>query len=523
MKEPPSKKAGTTNSSGVTIDAKKKYAPFVDAALKRLEEHRKSYKELFHKPVLFIALEKSAYANAIVDYLIEKQNVPESEILNIHTNSSGEITNKDLDKAREAAKTIDSPNNPFKIVVSVMMLREGWDVKNVTVVLGLRPFSAKSKILPEQIIGRGLRLMQSISPDNTQTLEVMGTKKLLQTLQDELDQEGVGVGSTDSEPIQPVQIFPDIKNKILKDISIPITRPSLIQNIQKLREIELNRLEVMYDKSEIRNQSTKLTMEFFEPKTIVHSENIDEYIPTREENISKIVKGIEKNTGITNHFQELVILSKNYLEKRCFGQEVDLGDEQIRLFLSKYEVQDKIVNYISDKVSTTIVEKREFEIEKRLFNLSSVTRFTWRRNLPLVKSSKTIFNFVATFNEFEKDFAKFLNKAEDVDRFASLGTTEQESWSGFRIDYIKLNGRRAYYYPDWIVVQRENNKEIFWIIETKGRVWADTHRKDEAIQYWCERVSELTKQEWKYIRINQIESHKNMKIKNNLKELINDM
>ena len=39
------------------------------------------------------------------------------------------------------------------------MLREGWDVQNVTVVVGLRPYSAKANILPEQTIGRGLRLM----------------------------------------------------------------------------------------------------------------------------------------------------------------------------------------------------------------------------------------------------------------------------------------------------------------------------------------------------------------------------
>ncbi len=39
------------------------------------------------------------------------------------------------------------------------MLREGWDVQSVTVVVGLRPYTAKANILPEQTIGRGLRLM----------------------------------------------------------------------------------------------------------------------------------------------------------------------------------------------------------------------------------------------------------------------------------------------------------------------------------------------------------------------------
>ncbi len=66
--------------------------------------------------------------------------------------------------------------NKVKFLVSNMMLRECWDMQNVTVILGLRPFTSKVQILPEQAIGRGLRLMRGISPDHTQTLEVMGVE-----------------------------------------------------------------------------------------------------------------------------------------------------------------------------------------------------------------------------------------------------------------------------------------------------------------------------------------------------------
>ncbi len=59
----------------------------------------------------------------------------------------------DLDEAREAARDIDKAESQVKAIVSVMMLREGWDVRNVTVVLGLRPFTAKAEILPEQVVG----------------------------------------------------------------------------------------------------------------------------------------------------------------------------------------------------------------------------------------------------------------------------------------------------------------------------------------------------------------------------------
>ena len=75
------------------------------------------------------------------------------------------ISDDDLRELRKLSRELDDSSSPYRCIVSVLMLREGWDVRNVTVVLGLRPFSAKAEILPEQVIGRGLRLMMQVSPD----------------------------------------------------------------------------------------------------------------------------------------------------------------------------------------------------------------------------------------------------------------------------------------------------------------------------------------------------------------------
>jgi hypothetical protein len=56
---------------------------------------------------------------------------------------------------------------------------------------------------------------------------------------------------------------------------------------------------------------------------------------------------------------------------------------------------------------------------------------------------------MATYNDFERRFAQFPDQAPDVLRFASLGTTEQaESWTQFRMDYLKPSGAIGFYYPD---------------------------------------------------------------------------
>lgn len=64
-----------------------------------------------------------------------------------------------LELLRKQSNEIDSWQSPFKAIVSVMMLKEGWDVRSVTTIVGLRAYVAQSNILPEQTLGRGLRRM----------------------------------------------------------------------------------------------------------------------------------------------------------------------------------------------------------------------------------------------------------------------------------------------------------------------------------------------------------------------------
>jgi len=133
-------------------------------------------------------------------------------------------------------------------------------------------------------------------------------------------------------------------------------------------------------------------------------------------------------------------------------------------------------------------------------------------NLPPLIAQKTLFNCVATYNDFERRFAEFLaNTENDVLRFAALGTTEQgESGTQFRVDYLKPSGAIGFYHPDWVVVQKTKAGEVNWIIETKGRVWEGTSAKDEAVRDWCERITQATGSTWRFVRVNQtdFEAHK---------------
>lgn len=60
------------------------------------------------------------------------------------------------EEALDALADIEDEASPYRIVVSVAMLKEGWDVATVAVICSLRP--SVSDLLTEQTLGRGLRL-----------------------------------------------------------------------------------------------------------------------------------------------------------------------------------------------------------------------------------------------------------------------------------------------------------------------------------------------------------------------------
>jgi len=98
--------------------------------------------------------------------LIVNCEFPQENILQV---DSSKITD---DLAKEL-QNIDNPHNLARIIIAVGMLKEGWDVKNVYVIVPLRAF--KSTTFIEQIIGRGLRLPfgQHTPKEALNTLEII--------------------------------------------------------------------------------------------------------------------------------------------------------------------------------------------------------------------------------------------------------------------------------------------------------------------------------------------------------------
>lgn len=91
------------------------------------------------------------------------------------------------DEALEALDGVEDPDSPVRIIISVGMLKEGWDVRNVYVIASMR--SSVSEILTEQTLGRGMRLPfgKYTDVEILDTLEVVAHERY----QDLLNRAGV--------------------------------------------------------------------------------------------------------------------------------------------------------------------------------------------------------------------------------------------------------------------------------------------------------------------------------------------
>ena len=137
-----------------------KYRGYLTAAVERWKEYHEQLKPLRRKPVLFIMMNDTKDADDVAEWLAKAYPAEfgDGKMQTIHTKKSGEISDKELDKARETVKNVDRSDSPINAIVSVLMLREGWDVPPVSAILLLRKFS--SRVYGQQVVGRGLRLNQ---------------------------------------------------------------------------------------------------------------------------------------------------------------------------------------------------------------------------------------------------------------------------------------------------------------------------------------------------------------------------
>jgi type III restriction enzyme len=483
-------------------DAGDAYSEWITIAMQRWRQHCEDFKSAGEKPLLFVMAENTKDADAIAERLQREPDLcGAGHVLLIHTDKTGEITAKELDKARELARTVDSGKAKARAVVSVMMLREGWDVRNVTVILGLRPFSAKARILPEQAVGRGLRLMRNVAPDNNQVLELIGTNAFENFIK-ELEGEGVGIPTTTTPPKPGVTIMP-VSDREMYNIHIPQTSALYQREYRKLSELDPLSLPPLSSEenlsAEVKNR-VELIHGIVQVK--VGTDEVEfnaANLPPIESILAALTRRVEKKAKLTGFFAELYPKVAEYIQNRCFGGMVALDDAALRRELNHSDLLEAVAVLFSRAIGELTAKPQPVKLQGDRFSLYNTAPFMWRRMT--VDAAHTVFNKVACFNALEADFATFLDSTSDIERFSSLS----EWYTRFCIQYLDEEGGIRLYYPDFVAIQKTNEGLVRWILETKGREFANTDAKAQHMTRWCQDVKKETGENWRYLKVRQID------------------
>ena len=489
-------------------------------------EWEQQYEELknYKTPILFIMTMSTKEADKAAAFLENNYPLMKNSVLTIHTNNSGEIkentsTKRDkeeLEILRKAADDIDKDQSPYKAVVSVLMLREGWDVRNVATIVGLRPFGADSKILPEQTIGRGLRKMFPL--DTPEKLVVVGTPAFLEFVES-LKTEGVefeyspmGKGTKGKTPII-VEVDKENPNKDLDALDIPI--PQMSPRIYR----EFKNLELI-DVSKFKNE--KVTLKNFnnnELKEIIfndidgdfsHKTVFKDTVPDYRNVIGFFTSAILKDSRLVSGFNILYPKVESFIKYQLFTQEVELSDPQTLRNLSEFHPKDILKTSFKKAIDElTVTDKGTAEV-KNYISLK-LTKPKVAENQPFLVPKKSVFNKIIGDNPFELELASYLeSRFDDVISFAK--NTIGEGGVNFSIEYQKEDGNIAPYFPDFFV---KTGAKTFYILETKGREDLDDVRKIKRLSIWCKDINSA-QSEYTYMPV-YLKQEKWENVKNDLK------
>jgi type III restriction enzyme len=213
-----------------------KYDDYLRLGIEEWKKSAAEHKALGKKAVLFVMVDDTRNCDDVGVYLEKICPELQGAVLVIHTKNNGEISEastgknkEELEQLRKEANEIDTLKSPHKAIVSVLMLKEGWDVRNVTTIVGLRAYVAKSDILPEQTLGRGLRRMYFGNNGVRETVSVMGTPAFMDFVES-IQSEGVtfehvpmGTGATRHDSLI-VEVDAENEDKDLDALDIPLPR-----------------------------------------------------------------------------------------------------------------------------------------------------------------------------------------------------------------------------------------------------------------------------------------------------------
>jgi type III restriction enzyme len=469
------------------------YRPEIDEGVRQWQAFRERLADGEAKPVLFIMADSTRHADEVARYLETRHDLA-GRVLTIHTNAQGDIYQKDLELARQAARQIDRPDNPYDVIVSVLMLKEGWDVKNVNIIVPLR--KADSPILVEQTLGRGLRRVFPPELGVDEELVVIEHPRFRLFWEAEIREGDLNIRVVSTRQVQPSETFiirPLPEERGQYDIVIPILHGGIILGWT----VDVGRIDMA------AMPAGSLRLSDIDLRLVARSRALVGGQEEREERqapflnlyqlvLADITKLIVTENGLTgSYYAPLGRVIDRYIKMRLFKESFNpLNQDHVHKLQT-----DGPVDWLRAVFKAEIEKQTAREVpyspvydEYRL----SQTKL-WPTSQAIYEAQKTIFSgqpYPRQRGELEKAFMRYLDDQSTV-----LAWSKIFGPIPFRVAYSQ-DGIH-YYTPDFVAVTEEAN----YLIETKGEGFGrmeNVPAKKEVAVKWCENATRITGQRWEY-------------------------
>ena len=516
------------------------------AKLKKLEDEFTSVDEK-KNPKMLVICEDTSVA-PFVSQLMMEDGLSQDEVVTIDSNAKGEVSEEEWKQTKEKLFNIDKYKKP-KVIISVLMLREGFDVNNICVIVPLR--SSEAPILLEQIIGRGLRLMWR-EPEY-QSIKEFDRKRVLQLhtqpstyidmlsiiehpafiqFYEELFAQGLaiedtgeaGEGGSTGDLIR-VGLCEDYEQfdfewpmivreaeEELEDVEIDINslQPFIAFPLEKLRQFLAQDGETFISQEAISKTQFgryKVTANLFSATS--YNEYLQKLLRTITLRFDRVTSHREMpvpNLQI-NEARTIAVVDR-YIRTRLFGQPFNpFNGSDWKILLSKDAI---VTKHIIEEMARAIFNMQQnimtTDAQVVHTKFSSVSEIKMRESFSM-EVHKCIYErqgYPTHGGGLERAFIDFLDKDGEVERFLKIN----ESQHAFAvIYYMRADGLMATYHPDFIV----GTDKKTYLIETKGNdkmFDKNVRQKQTAAVEWTRKINELKPEErmnreWEYVLISE--------------------
>lgn len=478
----------------------------IQIGLKKLEQLEEEWAEakINKKPVLFLLAEDNEVADMIEKeiakmpnqhgkrYTIYDKNKPQEipDILTIHSDRKGGLSDEEYERIRKHIFNIDDPSNPVKIILSVMMLKEGFDVNSVCVIVGLRALD--SYVLAEQTIGRGLRLMfrePEYEEAKNESFDLLRNRQKPKDSFDQLfivehptfrefykwiEEEGANIGKGNSASISGAGDM--IQVEVVEDrLKFNLAYPETLVTEFKEKSFDISKFNLAkIPKYPIPFEDMRKQAKVWLSEKHIGTENIARTwafktdIFDYNQFLRLITQDLIKDNNITNlsnYSSEIMGLVDDYCTNHLFGKRINYDEEENYTVLNIMELYGFIKKELRKELWNFLLSFNTETVLNAKWRKMSVMNFWRMKENSSVKVSKCIYEKLPFGHGagLELKFViEVLEKSQEVISYSKIN--DKRGSFHLHIKYLAEDGNYKSYFPDFII---KTDKKMF-IVETKS-------------------------------------------------------